>query len=136
MNLRSITLAFGVGVAALAGTGCVERTITIETDPPGALVYLNDEEAGRSPLTVPFTWYGTYDVRIERDGYQTISTAAETAPPWHEHPGPDLLVELLPWTTEVKYHWQYELVPNQPADPEALTERARALRGELQGESD
>lgn len=51
----------------LASVGCVERTITITSEPSGALVHLNDEEVGRTPLTVPFTFYGVYDVRLEMD---------------------------------------------------------------------
>ncbi len=46
----------------LAG-GCVERTVTITSEPDNALVYLNDEEIGRTPVTVSFTFYGVYDVR-------------------------------------------------------------------------
>ncbi len=49
-------------------TGCVERLITVKSTPAGALVYLNDEEVGRTPVTVPFKFYGTYDVRLEHEG--------------------------------------------------------------------
>jgi len=52
----------------LAMVGCIERTITITSDPSGALVHLNDEEVGRTPVVVPFTFYGTYTVRLEHDG--------------------------------------------------------------------
>lgn len=52
---------------ALGTLGCVQRTITITSNPTGALVHLNDEEVGRTPLTVPFTFYGTYDVRVAYD---------------------------------------------------------------------
>ena len=31
------------------GAGCVQRKLTVRTDPPGALVFLNDQEIGRSP---------------------------------------------------------------------------------------
>ncbi len=48
-------------------TGCVERTISISSEPSGALVHLNDEEVGRTPLTVPFTFYGTYSVRVTHE---------------------------------------------------------------------
>lgn len=48
-------------------TACVERTISITSTPSGALVHLNDQEVGRTPLTVPFTYYGVYDVRLEHE---------------------------------------------------------------------
>lgn len=56
-----------LAIAALL-TGCVERLITVHSTPAGALVYLNDEEVGRTPVSVPFKYYGTYDVRIEHEG--------------------------------------------------------------------
>lgn len=62
----------------VAGFGCVERTITITSEPSGALVHLNDEEVGRTPLTVPFTFYGVYDVRLEMDPvWMSTKDAAE-----------------------------------------------------------
>ncbi len=59
------TLVF-ISFALLAG--CVERLITVHSSPAGALVYLNDEEIGRTPVSVPFKYYGTYDVRLEHEG--------------------------------------------------------------------
>jgi hypothetical protein len=108
--------------------GCVQRTISIETDPVGALVYLNDEEVGRTPVTVPFTFYGVYDIRIEKEGYQTLSTERETKAPLYEYPGPDLVTELMPWTTRVNYDWQFELEPYELPDEGKLVDRARQMR--------
>ena len=63
------TFACLVTVAAtLSLTGCIERLITVTSQPAGALVYLNDEEVGRTPVTVPFRFYGVYDVRLEHEG--------------------------------------------------------------------
>lgn len=57
--------------------GCIERTITVTSKPAGALVYLNDEEIGRTPVTVPFTFYGVYDVRLEHESvWMDINDAA------------------------------------------------------------
>ena len=55
-------------------TGCVRRTISIVSNPPGALVWLNDREVGRTPIEVEFLYYGTYDVRIVKDGYEPLIT--------------------------------------------------------------
>ena len=62
-----------VALAVLAGlTGCVRRTIRITTEPPHALVYLNDQEIGRSAVTTDFIWYGDYDVIVRKEGYKTL----------------------------------------------------------------
>ncbi len=46
--------------------GCVTRTITVKTNPSNALVYIDDELAGESPVTIPFTYYGTRKIMIEK----------------------------------------------------------------------
>ena len=58
-----------IAVALLFCGGCgVERTLQIESDPPGALVTLNGNEVGRTPTRKEFVWYGTYDVQLRRRG--------------------------------------------------------------------
>ncbi len=129
-------VAVGVGVVACGG--CVQRTIAVTSEPAGALVWLNDEEVGRTPLAVPFTFYGTYDVRLEKDGFAPLWTVGQADPPWWEYPGPDLMAELMPWRPESRVEWHYELAP-APAPAVAgrgLTERARELRNSTRAESD
>ncbi|MCX5658949.1 MAG: PEGA domain-containing protein [Planctomycetota bacterium] len=118
------------GCLALAA-GCVERTITITSEPDGALVYLNDEEVGRTPLTVPFLYYGVYDVRLEHEGFAPLWTKHEAKSPWWETPGPDLVAEAVP-QNKSKFNWHFELTPLGPLDTEALVDRARQLRATLQ----
>jgi hypothetical protein len=44
--------------------GCVERKLIIESDPPGAPVYVDEDFAGVTPLDYPFAHYGTRSVRV------------------------------------------------------------------------
>lgn len=117
-------------LALLTATGCVERTISITSEPDGALVYLNDEEVGRTPVTVPFTYYGTYDVRLEHEGYQPLWTQQRAKAPWWEAPGPDLLAEVRPHN-KTEQVWHFTMEPEAPADHDALVDRARQLRASL-----
>lgn len=127
---RLRNFAFGMAGLALGLGGCVERTISITSEPAGALVWLNDEEVGRTPLTVPFTWYGIYDVRLEKDGYEPKWTTGKAAAPWWEAPGPDLVAEAIPGA-ESRIAWHYDLQPAVPAEQQSvpdLLERARDMR--------
>jgi len=130
--LACITLGF-----VLAGSlGCVLRTINITSQPVGALVYLNDEEVGRTPLTVPFTFYGTYDVILEADGYQPLWTRQEAKSPWWECPGPDLIAEMLP-NAKAEQHWHFQMQPcpsPEEVDDTLLLDHARQLRATLEEE--
>ncbi|TFG50593.1 MAG: PEGA domain-containing protein, partial [Candidatus Brocadiia bacterium] len=79
---------FIITAAVLASTaficGCVERQLTIKTEPAGGLVLLNDEEIGESPVAVSFEWYGDYDIKIYKDGYETLKTHRLLKAPWYD----------------------------------------------------
>lgn len=110
--------------------GCVERRLLITSEPAGALVYLNDQEVGRTPLEVPFTWYGTYAVRLEREGYKTLQTEQIADRPWWEAPGPDLFAEAMPGK-RVEIAWHLEMLRAEPAsevDPQRVLEFAEQIR--------
>jgi len=114
----------------LALTGCVRRTICITSDPSGALVYLNDREVGRTPLDVDFVHYGTYDVRLVKDGYESLLTFGDAEAPLWDLPGPDLIAELLPMEVRSNIGWHYVLHPKND-DRDALLDRARRFRDEM-----
>jgi hypothetical protein len=91
--------------AVLLSAGCVERRLTITSQPNGALVTVNSKEVGRTPVTIPFTWYGDYDVQLRLDEsdqhYQALKTHYNVTPPWYEVPPIDLFSEMSPWTYHV-----------------------------------
>ena len=123
-------LAMLVLIALLGLTGCVQRTISITSSPSGALVHLNDEEVGRTPVTVPYLYYGTYDVRLQLDGYQPLWTAEEAIAPWWEAPGPDLIAEAVS-DAKVEQNWHYEMQLQPLADEGPLVDRALDMRDQL-----
>lgn len=118
----------------LAGSsfGCVRRTLSITSTPSDALVWVNHREVGRTPLTVDFTHYGTYDVRIERAGMEPVMTSRKAHTPVWDLPGPDLVVEVLPFQAHSNIEWHFDLEPRD-GSMEALVERARDFRQEAKG---
>lgn len=119
-------------VSGMAVTGCVERTIRIDSEPSRAVVWLNDEEVGSTPLEVPFTWYGTYEVVLRKDGYETVRTLRTAEAPVYQWPPFDLAAEhLLPFTLEDRHEWQFTMVPYQESDPNQLLLEAQRLQREL-----
>ena len=118
-------------VALIAMPGCVRRTISITSDPTGALVTLNGREVGRTPLDVDFLYYGTYDVVLEKDGCEPLLTFGEAdAPIWDNVPL-DLFAELAPANLSSHIAWHYMLEPRND-DPAALVDRAREVRDRLE----
>jgi hypothetical protein len=118
------------GVACICLTGCVRRTISISSEPSGALCWLNGREIGRTPLSVDFMYYGDYDVVLEKDGFEPLLTKGEAkAPLWDTVPF-DFVAEVVPGERQSNFTWHYELQPRND-DPAALLERARQLREQV-----
>lgn len=116
----------------LAG-GCVRRSLTVRSDPPGALVYLNGVEVGRTPMTRDFTWYGTYDLVLRKAGYETLKTEGKVIAPWWQWVPIDLFAELLP--LHDRHELAYTMKPYTAAtlDPEQMLRRAAAMEDQLEG---
>ena len=132
MRANSARLLALAALAALSLAGCVERELTINTEPQGALVTLNDEQIGVSPVTVPFNWYGNYGVRISKDGYETIDTARKLKAPLHDHAPLDFFAQILyPGRIVDSYEWTFELEPRQYPTREQVLENAETLRSQF-----
>jgi len=113
---------------ALLPAGCVERALTITSEPEGALVFVSDVEKGRTPITVPFTWYGDYDIILRKDGCRTLKTHANITPPWYEVPPLDLFSAMAPWTYRDQRYVHYRLDGLELPEDEELIRRADLLR--------
>ena len=116
-------------IIAVLLAGCVERRLTINTQPQGALVVLNDEEIGTSPVTVSFEWYGDYDVRINKEGFETLKTHRKLESPWYDSFPFDFFAQILnPDRIVDSYEWTFELAPQEQPTREELIRNAEELK--------
>ncbi|GIW93040.1 MAG: lipoprotein [Pirellulaceae bacterium] len=122
-------LAAVVLLETVGNPGCVRRRMTIRTDPPGATVYVDQREIGTSPVSTPFTYYGTRNFVITKDGYETVQASRTFSPPWYQWPVLDFLTENL-WPREIRDERivEFQLVPRATVQPEKLIGRAEQLR--------
>ena len=119
-------------VYTLLSGGCVERLLTINTAPQGALVMLNDEEIGISPVTASFQWYGDYDIRITKEGYETLKTHRQLKGPWYDAFPFDFFAGVLnPNKIVDSYEWTFELKERQEPSRDELIEQAVELKKQL-----
>jgi PEGA domain len=127
------TVLASVGLLLL-GSGCVQRTVTVTSDPPGALVYANGNEVGRTPLKRDFIWYGTYDVQLRKEGYETLDTRGKVIAPIWQWPPFDFFAEFWPWHLKDEQKLEFKMTPasTQPIDPEAIIVRAAEMQGQLE----
>lgn len=130
------------GVTLLSLTGCIERKITVGSDPSGALVTLNDEEVGRTPITVPFVWNGDYDVILRLDKnvgteekpdikHYYLHTHRKTTIPGYELFGVDFFAEIAPWQIEHEEVWAFHVPPVDNVPDDVLILRAKELKRDL-----
>ena len=116
LGKRAATAAVLAAVLAVpfASGGCLSRQLAITSEPPGARVWLNDVEIGRTPVAAEFTHFGDYSVRLEHEGYEPLDTHKRTAMPWYEYPPIDLVMTALPFHIETEIAWHFELSPRTP----------------------
>ncbi|MBI4229658.1 MAG: PEGA domain-containing protein [Planctomycetes bacterium] len=126
--MRAVRAGILLLCGALCG-GCVERSLTISTDPPGASVTLDGEEMGPSPVTVPFVHYGAREILVVKPGYASARQLVPVRSPWYQRFGIDLFAEALwPWTVHDRRSVRILLEPFA-ADVDALVQRARDASG-------
>lgn len=111
--------------------GCVERILTVRSDPPGATVLIDGERAGETPCDVTYTWYGTRTVTLEKAGFVSLSRPVVLNPPWWQIFPIDFVADILiPFTIRDRSEVQFllEREPETPLDVDALRKRAQELK--------
>ncbi len=112
-------------------TGCVRRRMTVRTTPPGAAVSIDNQMIGTSPAATSFTYYGTREIRIEKEGFRTETIKRRINPPWYEAPVLDFVAETLwPWEIRDERIVDVQLVPETIEPTSDVLQRADQLRGQ------
>jgi hypothetical protein len=127
---RAIRAGILVAVVLLpVQSGCVQRRMTIRTNPPGALVYVDDYEIGSTPVSTDFTYYGTRKIRIVKDGYETLTVMQPIPAPWYQYPPVDFITEnFVPGKIRDQRILDYQLKPQMVVPTDQLLSRAESLR--------
>ena len=129
-------IAILAGATALIGAGCHTRTLEITSEPTGALVWLNDEQVGRTPLETDFVHYGTYDVRVRLEGYLPLSTYRSASASAVDQPGIDFVTQAFPGRSITRWHFTLEPLPelaDQKGAETAAYDRAKDFRDRATG---
>jgi hypothetical protein len=112
-------------------TGCVRRRMTVRTSPPGAMVYVDHQNIGTTPVSANFTYYGTRQFEIIKDGYRTEKFLRRFNPPWYEWPGLDFISETLwPYEKRDERIIDVQLSPETDVPTEALIRSGEDLRSQ------
>lgn len=105
--------------------------MTVRTTPPGASIAIDNQAIGTSPAASSFVYYGTREIRVEKDGYNTEVIRRNIRPPWYQFPGLDFVSETL-WPGEIRDERiiDIQLVPKVLEPSGDVLNRAEALRSQ------
>src|SRR5690606_33306589 len=110
-------------------TGCVTRRLTVRSNPPGAMVYIDDYEIGPTPVSVPYTYYGTRKIVLVKDGYETLTVMQRIPAPWYDVFPLDFFSEnVIPWEIRDQRTVDFNLTPKLVLPRETVRERGEELR--------
>jgi hypothetical protein len=128
LSARLCGCLLGLATLGLA-VGCVQRRMTIRSNPPGALVYVDDYQIGTTPVSTDFIYYGTRKIRLVKDGYETLTVRQPFPIPWYEIFPLDFVTENL-WPWEIRDERIVDLAMSNTVaiPPESVVARAEQAR--------
>jgi len=107
--------------------------MTVRTNPPGALLYVDDYPIGVTPVSTDFTYYGTRKIRLVKDGYETKTVMQSIPAPWYEFPPMDFVAEnFVPGQIRDQRVLDFKLERQAVVPTEQLLSRAEGLRRGVQ----
>jgi len=99
------------------------------SNPPGASVYLDGKEIGRTPFSTNFTHYGKREFRVVKQGYETKTELISVPAPWYQWIGFDFISEvLLPGKLTDHKYYEFDLQPERIVPNSEIVTRAEEFR--------
>ena len=122
-------LLIALAIVPMLCCGCVQRRMIIRSIPEGAFVMVDGQSVGATPLSVPYTYSGTRDIRLERDGYKTINVQQRFEPKWYQTFPASLISENFAGR-EIRDErvLDFTMEPKSQVQEDRLLERANDLR--------
>ena len=130
------TCCLSLASVALVLVGCVERRITVKSEPPGARISVDghpladtEGEPALTPHTFNFTFYGEREIALEKEGFQRHRHVEKIRAPVYQWFPIDLFTELLlPVRIVDSREYHYDMAKWTPPVREDVVKRAEAFR--------
>ena len=99
------------------------------SNPPGATVYLDGKEIGRTPFSANFDHYGKREFRIVKQGYETKTELVPVRAPWYQWVGFDFVSEvLLPGKLTDHKYYEFDMQSERIVPGPEIVARAEQFR--------
>jgi len=120
-------------LACAVFSGCVHRRMTVRTNPPGARVFAEGKEVGFTPVSLDFTYYGTREITLVKDGYETKTVYPKLKTPWYQYlPFEFVTDNLSPVKINNRHEFLYSLQPQSIISGDDIESRGWELRNAAQ----
>jgi hypothetical protein len=107
--------------------------MTIRSNPPGAVVYVDERRIGVTPVSTDYVYYGTRNIQLVKDGYDTVKEKHRFRTPWYQYPVIDFFSEnLWPFETRDERILDFNLAPMAATPPSQILGNAEQLRADAQ----
>ncbi len=107
--------------------------MTIRSNPPGAVVYVDNQRIGTTPVSLNYIYYGTREIRLVKDGFETLTVNQPIPAPSYQVPPLDFFSDVVnPYETRDERSFTFQLQPQLMVPAEQLLARAEQLRGSAQ----
>ncbi len=124
-----LTALLGALMLCAIGSGCVQRRVIVRSNPPGAVVFVDNFEIGTTPCATDFIYYGTRDITLKKEGFETLTVKQPIPAPWYQYVPFDFVTEnLIPGQIRDTRTFEYTLLPAVQVPPQDLVSRADNLR--------
>lgn len=132
LRYRQVVL-LALVLVTLATSGCVRRRLTVRSNPPGAMVFVDNQHIGFTPCSVDFTYYGTREIRLVKSGYETLTINQPIPTPWYQVPPLDFVSDnLVPAKIRDNRTVSFTLQPQIMSPVEEIIARGSELRTRTQ----
>ena len=96
-------------------------------------MFLEGKEVGFTPTSVDFTYYGTREITLVKDGYKTETVYQKVQSPWYQYlPFEFVTDNLSPVKINNRHEFLYRLRPESIVSGDDILGRAWELRNTAQ----
>ena len=133
MHFKKIANILIASLILASLTGCIQRRFIVRSQPEGAFVSIDRQPIGLTPLSVPWTYNGTREIQLEKDGYKTIKVQQRVKPKWYETFPVSFVTENF-WPREIRDErlMEFQMEPKTQVQGNLLLDRANDLRMNVQ----
>lgn len=130
---KNIALCLTVVAVLLLCSGCVQRRLQIRSQPEGAFVSIDRQPVGSTPLSVPYTYSGTREIQLEKDGFNTVRVEQNIRPAWWDRFPISLISNNFAFR-ELRDDrvFDFTMEPKEPVNQMLLFDRANDFRSNVQ----